>query len=172
MPDLALVDVHMPGVSGVEVTERIRKYKLSTKIIILTVVSEAPFPRRLLAAGASGYLTKACPAEELVRAIRQVAKGQRYIGTDIAQLLALEQLTSRGNSSPFSVLSARELEVALMLARGHDLAQIAERLNLSSKTAATYKYRLYSKLNLSNPVALAHLAQAHGVLDKRPEIKD
>ncbi|HET8940373.1 MAG TPA: response regulator transcription factor, partial [Rudaea sp.] len=77
-PDIALVDVHMPGFSGVEVTERVRRAKLATRIVILTMASDAPFPRRLLEAGASGYLTKGCPAEELVKAIRCVADGKRY----------------------------------------------------------------------------------------------
>src|SRR5260221_5372043 len=115
-PDIALVDVHMPGISGVELTERVRRAKSSTKILILTVASEAPFPRRLLEAGASAYLTKGCPAEELVKAIRQVADGKRYIGGDVAQQLALA--TMDGEKSPFEKLSARELEMRIMRATG------------------------------------------------------
>jgi two-component system, NarL family, invasion response regulator UvrY len=75
-PDIALVDVHMPGVSGIEVTERVRKLKLKTRVVIVTMVSEAPFPRRLLEAGASGYITKSCSAPELLKAVRQVADGR------------------------------------------------------------------------------------------------
>lgn len=163
-PDVALIDVHMPGVSGIEVTERVRRAKLETRIVILTMVDEAPFPKRLLEAGASGYLTKGCPAEELVKAVRKVADGQRYLGGDIAQQLALA--TTAGDASPFEDLSARELEVAMMLAQGRAAKYIAARLHLSEKTIATYKARLFEKIGIDNVVALAHLASAHGLLEK------
>jgi two-component system invasion response regulator UvrY len=161
-PDIALVDVHMPGVSGVEVTERIRRAKLATRVVILTMAGDAPFPRRLLDAGASGYLTKGCPADELLKAVRQVADGRRYLGAEIAQQMALESMQN-GGASPFEELSARELEVAMMLAQGHTAQTIADRLKLSAKTVATYKYRLFEKLDIDNVVALAHLASLHGL---------
>lgn len=160
-PEIALVDVHMPGFSGVEVTERVRRAKLATRIVILTMAGDAPFPRRLLDAGASGYLTKGCPAEELLKAVRQVADGRRYLGAEIAQQMALESM--QNGASPFEELSARELEVAMMLAQGHTAQMIADRLKLSAKTVATYKYRLFEKLGIDNVVALAHLANVHGL---------
>ena len=163
-PDIALVDVHMPGFSGVEVTERVRRAKLATRIVILTMAGDAPFPRRLLDAGASGYLTKGCPAEELLKAVRQVADGRRYLGAEIAQQMALESM--QNGASPFEELSARELEVAMMLAQGHTAQIIADRLKLSAKTVATYKYRLFEKLGIENVVALAHLANVHGLTAK------
>src|SRR5690349_7727331 len=131
LPDVAIVDVHMPRLSGIELTDRVRKHKLATRIVILSVVSEAPFPRRLIEAGASGYLTKGCAADELVRAVRQVADGRRYPSPDIAEVLALGALD--GGESPFEVLSARELDVAMMLARGQDMQLIADKLMLSAK---------------------------------------
>ena len=162
-PDIALVDVHMPGFSGVELTERVRRAKFATRIVILTIANEAPFPRRLLNAGASAYLTKGCPSDELIKAIRRVADGQRYIGADIAQQLALQ---NEGDAdSPFTQLSARELECAMMLAQGLGAQVIARRLNLSSKTIATYKYRIFEKLGIRNVVALAHLVALHGIAD-------
>jgi DNA-binding NarL/FixJ family response regulator len=165
-PQVALVDVHMPRLSGIELTDRVRRHKLAPRVVILTVVSEAPFPRRLIEAGASGYLTKGCAADELVRAVRQVAEGRRYLAPDIAELLALGALDGHAES-PFEALSARELDVALMLARGQDMQHIARQLKLSAKTVATYKYRLFDKLGIDNTVALAHLAHMHGVLDDR-----
>lgn len=165
-PDVALVDVHMPHLSGIELTDRVRKSKLGTRIVILTVVNEAPFPKRLIEAGASGYLTKGCAAEELVRAIRQVAEGRRYLSPDVAEALALGVLDGN-RASPFDALSARELDVALMLAQGRDMQYIAGMLKLSAKTVATYKYRLFEKLGVDNAVALADLAHMHGVLDNR-----
>lgn len=163
-PDLALVDVHMPGVSGIEVTERVRKLKLKTRIVIVSMVSEAPFPRRLLEAGASGYITKTCPSTELLRAVRQVYDGRRYLAPAVAEAMALNAV-DRIAHSPFETLSARELEVALLLARGQAMPLIADRLSLSAKTVATYKYRLFEKLDVNNSVSLAHLAGLHGLLD-------
>ncbi len=165
-PDVALVDVHMPGLSGIELTDRVRKHKLATRIVILTVVSEAPFPRRLIEAGASGYLTKGCAADELVRAVRQVADGRRYLAPDIAELLALGALDGN-RGSPFECLSPRELDVAMMLAQGQDMQHIAAQLKLSAKTVATYKYRLFDKLGIDNTVALAHMVHMHRLLDDR-----
>jgi len=167
-PDVALVDVHMPRFSGVELTERARRAKLSTRVMILTVADGAPFPRRLLDAGACAYLTKGCPAEELLKAVRRVADGQRYIGSDIAQQLALDD--GRETPSPFGELSSRELEVAMMLAQGLTAQLIADRLKLSAKTIATYKYRLFDKLSIDNVVALAHLANLHGLIDPSPRL--
>ena len=118
----------------------------------------------MLEAGAWGYLTKGCPAEELVKAIRQVADGKRYIGADVVQQLALA--TMDGDESPFQKLSARELEIAIMLSQGHKANTIAKRLHLSEKTVATYKARLFEKLGIDNVVALANLASVHGLLKK------
>jgi len=165
-PDVALVDVHMPALSGIELTDRVRKHKLETRVVILTVVSEAPFPKRLIEAGASGYLTKGRAADELVRAVRQVADGRRYLSPDVAEMLAMSAIDG-DKGSPFDGLSTRELDVALMLAQGQDMQHIAQKLKLSAKTVATYKYRLFDKLGIDNAVALAHLAHMHGVLDDR-----
>ncbi len=163
-PDVALVDVQMPGLSGIEVTDRVRKLDLRTRIVIVSMVSESPFPRRLLAAGASGYVTKGCSSDELVKAIRTVADGRRYLAAKVAERLALDALD--GNTgSPFEALTTRELEVAMMLSSGRDMQSIAETLKLSPKTVATYKYRLFEKLDIDNTVALAHLASINGLLE-------
>lgn len=162
-PDVALVDVHMPGMSGLELTERITHAKLRTQIVILTVVEDARFPKRLLDAGALGYLTKGCGAEELLTAIRQVATGRRYLAPAVAQQLALATLD--GDGSPFDSLSTRELEVAMMLVRGKPLTAIAEQLCLSPKTVSTYKQRLLDKLQVEHVIGLAHLMTVHGMMD-------
>lgn len=162
-PDVALVDVHMPRLSGLELTERVRRHKLATRIVVLTVASEAPFPRRLLQAGAAGYLTKGCAASELLQAVRQVADGRRYLAPEVAAALALDTLD--GRESPFDGLSARELDVILKLAQGQDMQGVAAQLNLSPKTVATYKYRAFEKVGVNNLVTLAHLAHVHGLLD-------
>jgi two-component system, NarL family, invasion response regulator UvrY len=162
-PDIALVDVHMPGMSGIELTERVCRAKLHTHIVIVTVVDDARFPKRLLDAGALGYLTKGCSAEELLAAVRQVAGGRRYLAPAVAQQLALATLD--GSDSPFDALSSRELEVAMMLVRGKALTLIGEQLNLSPKTVSTYKQRLMEKLNVDHVISLAHLMAVHGLID-------
>ena len=166
-PEVALLDVHMPGMSGIELTERVRRAELPTQIIIVTVVDDARFPRRLLQSGALGYLTKACPADELLTAVRNVAQGKRYLDAAIAREMALAAVD--GEASPLESLSSRELEVALMLARGIAINEIAERLHLSPKTVSTYKQRLFEKLGVEHTIALAHLLGAHGMLEDRKQ---
>ncbi len=166
VPHLAIVDVHMPGMSGIELTERVSRGKFSTHVVIVTVVDDARFPKRLLDAGALGYLTKGCTADELISAIRQVAAGKRYLAPAGAQQLAMAALD--GNGSPFDALSSRELEVAMMLVRGKPLTLIGEQLNLSPKTVSTYKQRLMEKLHVDHVLSLAHLMTAHGLLDAPP----
>jgi two-component system invasion response regulator UvrY len=169
-PDVILMDVNMPIVSGLEATRRILQYTPDVKIIILTVHAENPFPSQLLNAGACGYLTKGCAAEELEKAINTVTREGRYIGSDIAQQMALSLLPG-GNSSPFNSLSSREMEVMLLLAQGKNTKDIGNIMALSPKTVSTYKYRILEKLNLDNLIELAHLAIRHGVLEDNPRIK-
>ena len=163
-PDVALIDVHMPGMSGIELTERVQRANLPTHIVILTVVQDAEFPRRLLQSGALGYLTKGCPAEELVTAVRTVAQGRRYLDANVAREMALAAVD--GDTSPLQALAPRELEVALMLARGTQVKDIAANLHLSAKTVSTYKQRLFEKLGVEHVIALAHVLAAHGLLDE------
>ncbi|HET7610316.1 MAG TPA: response regulator [Rhodanobacteraceae bacterium] len=161
-PDVALIDVHMPGMSGIELTERVQRADLPTRIVILTVVQDAQFPRRLLQSGALGYLTKGCPAQELLEAVRAVASGRRYLDVSVAREMALAAVD--GDGSPLESLSSRELEVALMLARGLAVNEVASRLHLSAKTISTYKQRLFEKLGVAHTIALAHVLSAHGLL--------
>ncbi|WHZ18497.1 MAG: Two-component transcriptional response regulator, LuxR family [Rhodanobacteraceae bacterium] len=165
-PDVALIDVHMPGMSGIELTERVQRARLATHIVILTIVQDAQFPRRLLQSGALGYLTKGCPSEELLQAVRTVAQGRRYLDATIAREMALA--TVDGEGSPLESLSSRELEVALMLARGLAVNEVANRLHLSAKTVSTYKQRLFEKLGVAHTIALEHVLSAHGLLGEQP----
>lgn len=120
-------------------------------------------PRRLIEAGASGYLGKGCDALELVKAIREVFRGRRYLASHVAQHMALAKIS--GDGTPFDLLSPRELEVARMLCHGMRMEEIGRRLSLSGKTVATHKYRLFEKLGIKDTVALARLATRHGVSD-------
>jgi DNA-binding NarL/FixJ family response regulator len=158
----------MPGMSGIELTERVQRAGMDTRIVILTVVQDAQFPRRLLQSGALGYLTKGCAAEDLLQAVRTVARGQRYLDAAVAREMALSAVD--GEASPLESLSSRELEVALMLARGLAVNEIAKRLHLSAKTVSTYKQRLFEKLDVRHTIALAHVLSAHGLLGDQQKL--
>ena len=118
---------------------------------------------RLLEAGASGYLGKAGDAAELIRAVRDVARGKRYLGSNVAQNLALH--TVGGDASPFDALSPRELEVAMLLTQGLRQEDIARRLSLSAKTVNTHKARLFEKMGIHDNIALARMASQYGLVD-------
>ena len=160
-PDVVLCDLHMPGVSGLDITERLVKGQSPSRVIIVSVQVDGPMPRRLLDAGAFGYVGKCCDAVELLKAIREVARGRRYLGADIAQTLALGE---RGGS-PFDLLSRREMEISLLFCQGLRAEDIARKLSLSGKTVATHKYRLMDKLGIKDTVALARMAAQHGVTE-------
>ena len=162
-PDVVLCDLHLPGLSGLEITERIVKGDHGTKVIIVSVLEDGPMPKRLLEAGASGYVGKGGDSRELIRAVHDVAIGKRYLATSIAQNLALSNL--EGGASPFDLLSPRELEVALLLIQGHRQEEIARRLSLSAKTVNTHKARLFQKLGVQDNIALARLSAQYGVGD-------
>ncbi|MEE4297147.1 MAG: response regulator [Wenzhouxiangella sp.] len=166
-PDVILMDVGLPGLSGLESTERILKTQPKIKVIVLTAHSEPPLPARLLDVGASGYITKGASAAELLSAIRAVHRGERYIGSEIAQKLALSLLPGTP-SSPFQDLTSREMEVTMMLIRGRNANDIGHLLKLSPKTVATHKYRIYDKVGVRNEVDLLHLALRYGVYSPEP----
>ncbi len=163
-PDVVLCDLHLPGLSGLEITERITRSDLDSRVIIVSVLEDGPLPKRLLEAGACGYIGKAGDAGELLRAVRDVARGKRYLGSNVAQNLALSNVGS-GNASPFDELSPRELEVAMLLSQGLRQEDIAKRLSLSAKTVNTHKTRLFQKLGIQDSIALARLAAQYGLLD-------
>ena len=163
-PDVVLCDLHLPGLSGLEITERITRSDLDARVIIVSVLEDGPLPKRLLEAGACGYIGKAGDAGELLRAVRDVARGKRYLGSNVAQNLALSNV-SGGSASPFDELSPRELEVAMLLSQGLRQEDIAKRLSLSAKTVNTHKTRLFQKVGIQDSIALARLAAQYGLLD-------
>lgn len=163
-PDVLLMDVSMPGIGGLEATRKLVQSDPSLRVIVVSVHSDEPFPSRMLQAGASGYLTKGCAVDEIIAAIKAVHAGDRYIGADVAQKLALK-MTPGGELSPFDVLSPREMQVMLMLTQGQRLQSISDKLCLSPKTVSTYRHRLYEKLGVSSDVELARLAMNYGIID-------
>ncbi len=162
-PDVVLCDLHLPGISGMEVTARVARGNYGSRVIVVSVLEDGPMPRRLIDAGAHGYVGKGADAEELLRAVRHVASGRRYLASGIAQAMAFMALGPE--ASPFDALSPRELEVAMLLTRGLRQEDIAKRLSLSAKTVNTHKSRLFEKLGIGDTIALARLASQHGLAD-------
>lgn len=163
-PHVVLMDVKMPGIGGLEATRKMLRHDPDLKIIALTTYGEEPFPSKLLQAGAVGYLTKGALLDEMVMAIRTVHSGKRYLGPEIAQQLALKNLSSH-ESSPFEILSERELQVMMMITSGQKVQEISEKLCVSPKTVNSYRYRIFEKLTVESDVELTHLAIRHGLLD-------
>ena len=162
-PDVVLCDLHLPGISGLEITERIVRGKLDCRVVIVSVLEDGPLPKRLLDVGAYGYVGKGGDALELLHAVRDAAKGKRFLGSSVAQNMALASIA--GGDSPFDVLSPRELEVAMLLVQGLRQDAIAKRLSLSAKTINTHKSRLFEKIGVNDSIALARLAARYGLMD-------
>lgn len=162
-PDILLCDLRLPGISGLEVTERVQRWAQGTRVIVVSMQEDGPMPHRLLEVGAAGYLSKGGEASELLRAVREVAAGRRYISPSLAQRLALRAVD--GDSSPFDRLSPRELEVVMLLSQGRRIEYIARHLSISVKTVSTHKLRALAKLGVDDVVALSRLAVQYGLIE-------
>lgn len=163
-PHVLLMDVSMPGIGGLEATRKLVQSLSNLKVIVLSVHAEEPIPSRMMQAGASGYLTKGCAVDEILTAIKTVYSGERYIGADVAQKLALKMVPG-GKVSPFEALSPREMQVMLMLTQGLKPQTISDNLCLSPKTISTYRHRLYEKLGVSNEADLTRMAMNYGIIE-------
>jgi two-component system invasion response regulator UvrY len=161
-PDVVILDITLPGLSGFELARRLKMNKPAVTILALSVHDTSPYPERMMEAGASGYITKGCSVSELMQAVRTVARGGRHIGSAIAQKMILSNMDGQ-NGTPFDALSSREMEVLVLLAEGHRLAEIADAMHLSPKTVATYKYRIFEKLETRNDVEVTRLAMRYGI---------
>jgi len=163
-PDIILMDIDMPGLGGFEATRRIHLMEHEPRVIVVTSHDEEPFPSQALKAGAAGYVTKAAAGRELVRAVRKVFVGKRYISRDVAQQLAFRNLDNQ-KMCPFEQLSNREMQIALMVVQCQKVQDISNSLCLSPKTVNSYRYRIFEKLNVNCDVALALMAVKYGMID-------
>lgn len=162
-PQVVVMDITMPGIGGMEAIERILAKDSGAKILVLSAHEDSVHPKRVLNAGAMGYLTKRSAAEELIKAIRTIATGKKYIEASIAQQMAIQQLS--GDQSPVDVLSEREFEVFMSLAKGKTTNEIAETLFLSPRTVGTHLYNIKQKLNANNSAEIALIAMRSGLID-------
>jgi DNA-binding NarL/FixJ family response regulator len=158
VPDVAVIDISMPGLDGLEVVSQLRTYHPKLPILILTMHEEGQYVVRAIEAGAMGYITKQSAPEQLVKAIRKVHAGGRYLTDDAAEALALSVARGMHGRSPLDSLSMRELQVLRRLALGHTNREIAQAYSISIKTVDTYRFRLLKKLNLRNNAELSRFA--------------
>jgi len=161
-PDVVVMDISMPGIGGLEASGRILARQAGARVLVLSAHEDAMHARRVLKAGAAGYLTKRSAAEALIQAIRQVAQGKTFLEGSIAQQLAMQQLS--GEQSPVDMLSEKEFKVFLALAEGQSGAEIAEVMSLSPRTIGTHLYNIKQKLGASNQAELAIIAIRAGLV--------
>lgn len=164
MPDVVVMDVHMPGIGGLEATRKMIRHNPDIKVLALTIYTDEPYPSRLLQAGAAGYITKGCDPDEMIRAIRTVHAGQHYISPEIAQQIAIKRVTKK-DESPLDLLSERELQIMLMITQGQKVQDISKKLCLSPKTINSYRYRIFDKLNIHSDVELTLMAMRLRMID-------
>jgi len=161
--DVVLLDITMPGLSGIDILKELKRQRPDIKILILSMHPEEQFAIRALKAGASGYLTKDSAPAELVNAIRKVAHGGKYISNSFAEKLAY-QLTRDVRKEPHEVLSDREYQIMRMIAAGMKSQEIAEKLFLAISTVYTYRTRILQKMQLKNDAEIVRYAADNNLL--------
>lgn len=160
-PHVALVDIKLPGISGLEVTRRLTRQLPHTRVIVLTALDDHGFAARALAAGAQGFLTKQAVVHELLRTIRKVHGGGRYVDSRVAQRIALEHL--RPGDAPVDRLSEREVDVLLLMLRGMTATEISDTLSLSGKTVEHHRRNIRHKLGAITDAQLGAVAARYGL---------
>jgi DNA-binding NarL/FixJ family response regulator len=161
--DVLLLDLHLPDRNGLEVLAELRERMPRLPVLVLSMHSEDQFGVRLLRAGAAGYLAKGCEPEEVLRAIRKVHAGGKYVSATLAEKLAF-RLEPGAERALHDELTAREYQVLCQIAAGKTMTQIAEAMVLSVKTVSTYRARLLEKMGLKNNAELMNYALRHGLL--------
>ena len=162
--DVLVMDLSMPGQSGIDAIAMVRAKAPDTGILILSGYPEEHYAMNLIRQGASGYLNKECDPKDIVDAIRTISLGRRYITPAVAELLA-RQLDRKNDAAPHEQLSEREFQVFLKLATGETAGSIAEHLSLSVKTVSTYRSRLMEKMNLASNSDLTYYALKNKLID-------
>lgn len=162
-PDVVVMDLAMPGVGGVESARRLLARDAAARILVLSAHEDTAHLKRVLKAGALGYLSKRSAPEDLIGAVRAVAAGRLFLDAELARKLAVQDLS--GAPSPVEALSEREFTVFLQLARGQSVSQIAETLCLSPNTVGTHLYNIKQKLGANNQADLALIAVRNGLIE-------
>ena len=163
-PDILVLDISLPGKSGLEVLRLLHAELPMVRVLILSTHPEIEYVDRSLSLGAWGYLTKNGPSEELLEAIRTVNRGHKYVGSVLVQNLATEDRETR-HRFPHEALSDREFQILCLLGQGKTLTQIAESLSISTSTVGTHRARILGKMNLNTTAELVKYAVEHKLVD-------
>ncbi|MGJ8670533.1 MAG: response regulator [Oceanococcus sp.] len=162
-PNIVMMDLNMPGLGGIVATQKMTEKYPNIDVIVVSAHTHEPYPSRAMAAGASGFLCKDCEESEMLRAIRRVHAGGRYVSAEVAGDLSV-RLVDGAPSSPFDDLSERELAVALQITNGLSTQAISDLLTISPNTVSTYRRRIFDKLDIKNDVELTLVAFRHGLV--------
>jgi len=162
LPDVVVMDITLPGMSGIEVTRRVLIRVPEQKILIFSMHEEIIFVNRAFQAGAKGYVTKSAAPEVLIDAVRQVAMGKLYLSSEMAQLIAAQ--TIPGGEQNIDLLSDREFEIFRLLVQGQSLHEISEALHIAYKTVANYQSNIRQKLGATTAAQIVRIALDHGII--------
>ena len=162
LPDVVVMDITLPGMSGIEVTRRVLTRVPEQKILIFSMHEEIIFVNRAFQAGAKGYVTKSAAPEVLIDAVRQVAMGKLYLSSEMAQLIAAQ--TIPGGEKNIDLLSGREFEIFRLLVQGQSLHEISEALHIAYKTVANYQSNIRQKLGATTAAQIVRIALDHGII--------
>jgi two-component system invasion response regulator UvrY len=162
-PDIVVMDVSMPGIGGLAALERLLVWDAKAKVLMLSAHNDDIVPVRALRLGARGYLCKRAAPEEFLRAVGQVASDRRYLDPELAQSVALAQLS--GSANPVDTLTEKELAVFMKLAEGRSVNDVAEDFCLSPSTVGTHLYHIKQKLNVQNAAELTLVAVRNGLIE-------
>ena len=170
-PDVVLMDISMPGMNGLAVTEVLRKELPQIKVLILSVHNNKEYIFRVIQAGAHGYVSKEAPPEEVLRAIESVHEGEPFFSEDIARAALNEFVSSGGKKEPFAHLTSREREVLVLIAEGQSNKEIATKLGIGVRTIETHRERIMRRLGIHSVAGLTKYAIANGLisLESGPE---
>jgi len=155
--DIALLDISMPGMNGIDLLKQLREEKPKLPVLVISIYAEDQYAVRLIKAGASGYLTKGCSPATLMKAVNRIISGSKYISPAVAEMLANE-IGDTHEKLPHKILSDREYQILLLLASAKTIAEIADTLALSGKTISTYRNRILLKMHLRNNAELMRYA--------------
>jgi two-component system invasion response regulator UvrY len=169
--DVLLLDISMPGKSGIELIKQLKKEKPTLHILVLTMHEEHQYAVRAFKAGALGYLTKNSASSQLVTAIRKVAGGGAYVSTALAERMALDLIPST-DEPPHTLLSDREYQIFQLIVSGKTISEIAQQLSISVKTVSTHKSRIMEKMHMTNQAELIRYALHHKLIDESPRTDD
>jgi DNA-binding NarL/FixJ family response regulator len=160
-PNVVIIDINLPGINGIEATEQIRKFSPGSKILGVSMHNQTGFARRMIQKGALGYVTKNSSREEMIEAIMEVSAGRKYLCREIKDRLSDQLINEEAQNNGIDILSQREIEVIRQVKKGLSSKEIANELNVSTKTVEVHRHNIFKKLNLKNVASLLNFVNNH-----------